>query len=46
MTSRWRFIQHLADITNLCDHNKEREPTEEEVQELIEGVSKVVKTTF
>jgi hypothetical protein len=23
----WRFVQHLADIRNLCDHNKTKEPT-------------------
>lgn len=45
-TSKWRFIQHLADIRNLCGHDKERDPTKEEVQELIKGVSKVIKTTF
>jgi hypothetical protein len=42
----WRFIQHLGDLRNLCDHNKEREPTTEEVQELIDGVDKTLKTLF
>lgn len=45
-TPKWRFIQHLGDIRNLCDHNKEREPTKEEVLELVEGVNKVIKTVF
>lgn len=45
-TAKWRFIQHLGDIRNLCDHNKEREPTKEDVLELIEGVEKVIKTVF
>jgi hypothetical protein len=45
-TAKWRFIQHLGDIRNLCDHNKEREPTNEDVLELIEGVEKVIKTVF
>ncbi|EOR07173.1 hypothetical protein [Acinetobacter tandoii] len=45
-TPKWRFIQHLGDIRNLCDHNKEREPTKEEVLELVEGVDKVIKTVF
>lgn len=42
----WRFIQHLGDIRNLCDHNKKREPKNEEVTELIEGVQKIIKTLF
>jgi len=45
-TTKWRFIQHLGDIRNLCDHNKEREPTKEDVFELAEGVEKVIKTVF
>jgi hypothetical protein len=40
----WRKIQHLADIRNLCDHKKGREPTEEEVAELVSGVQAIVKT--
>jgi hypothetical protein len=42
----WRFIQHLGDLRNLCDHNKKREPTTEEVEELIAGVEKITKTLF
>lgn len=45
-TPKWRFIQHLGDIRNLCDHSKDREPTKEEVLELVEGVEKVIKTVF
>lgn len=45
-TAKWRFIQHLGDIRNLCDHHKEREPSKEDVFELIEGVDKVIKTVF
>ncbi|MDR2227509.1 MAG: hypothetical protein LBE52_16115 [Providencia sp.] len=45
-TPTWRFIQHLGDIRNLCDHNKEREPTKDEVTEFIKGVDKVIKTVF
>ncbi|MFA5187212.1 MAG: hypothetical protein WC551_12105 [Patescibacteria group bacterium] len=43
-TPKWRFIQHLGDIRNLCDHLKEREPTKEEINALIDGVKKVTKT--
>lgn len=42
----WRKIQRLGDIRNLCDHNKDREPTKDEVEELISGVEKVTKTIF
>lgn len=40
----WRQIQRLGDIRNLCDHNKERDPTDDEVNELIDGVEKNTKT--
>ena len=42
----WRQIQRLGDIRNLCDHNRQREPTREEVEELINGVEKYTKTLF
>ena len=42
----WRFIQRLGDIRNLCGHKRKREPTKEEVEELISGVEKVIKTVF
>jgi len=42
----WRNIQHLGDIRNLCDHNKKAEPTVEQVNDLITGVTKVTKTLF
>lgn len=42
----WRKIQHLADIRNYCDHKKEREPTAEEVKELIEDTDSLIKTIF
>jgi len=43
---QWRFVQHLADIRNLCDHSKSREPTVEQVNDLIDGVLKTTKTLF
>jgi hypothetical protein len=45
-TPTWRSIQHLGDIRNLCDHNKQKEPTPEEVEDLIGGVSKILKNIF
>ena len=43
---QWRFIQHLGDIRNVCDHGKTVEPTPTQVADLIDGVDKVVKTVF
>ncbi len=45
-TPTWRKIQHLGDIRNLCDHNKERDPKPEEVDELILGVEAIIKTLY
>jgi hypothetical protein len=42
----WRFLQHLADIRNLCDHKLDREPTKDDVTQLLEGVRKSIKTIF
>ena len=42
----WRNIQRLADIRNLCNHKKQREPSEEEINDLINGVEKITKTLF
>ncbi len=42
----WRLIQRLGDIRNLCAHKKEREPTPEEVSELLDGVNKITKSLF
>jgi len=43
---RWRFIQRLGDLRNLCGHKKNREPTKDEVLELIDGVEKTTKTLY
>jgi len=45
-TETWRFIQHLGDLRNLCDHDKGRDPTKDQVEDLIAGVSKIIKTIF
>ena len=42
----WRQVQRLGDIRNLCVHNKNREPTKDEVMELIDGADKLCKTIF
>lgn len=43
---QWRYIQHLGDLRNLCDHNKKKEPTDTDVYDLINGVEKLTKTLF
>lgn len=43
---QWRFIQHLGDIRNLCDHGKTIDPTAAQVDDLVKGVAKIVKTLF
>jgi len=43
---QWRYIQHLADIRNISDHAKEREPTKDEIFDLISGTGKILKTVF
>ncbi len=41
---QWRHISMLGDIRNICDHNKQKEPTEARVTDLIDGTDKVLKT--
>ena len=43
---QWRFIQHLGDIRNICGHDKKSHPKTEQVDDLIVGVSKTIKTLF
>jgi hypothetical protein len=43
---QWRLVQHLADIRNLCDHSKASDPTADQVNDLLAGVSKLAKTLF
>ncbi len=45
-TIEWRRLQRLGDIRNLCDHSKDREPTKDEVLELIAGTERTIKTIF
>lgn len=45
-TPTWRNIQFLGDLRNLCDHGKERDPKKVEIEDLIDGTSKVMKTLF
>lgn len=43
---QWRFIQRLSDLRNLCAHKKHREPTADEITELIDGIEKITKTLY
>lgn len=42
----WRRISYLADIRNICSHKKDREPTADEVADLINGAEWVSKNVF
>ena len=42
----WRHLQLLGDLRNLCCHDKKREPTKEQVQELLDGTTKICKTVY
>ncbi len=41
---QWRHISMLADIRNLCAHDKQKEPTHQQMVDLIDGTDKVLKT--
>ena len=40
----WRFVQHLMDIRNLCDHARESEPSKQQIDDLLDGTAKVLKS--
>ena len=42
----WRNIQRLADLRNMCDHHKDVEPAKDNIEELIAGTDKMLKTIF
>ena len=42
--TQWRFVQLLADIRNICDHDRGKEPQKDEIDDLLSGTSKVLKT--
>jgi hypothetical protein len=42
----WRKIQLLADLRNICSHQKSSDPTEAQVDDLISGVNSVIKSVF
>jgi hypothetical protein len=42
----WRRIQRLGDIRNLSAHSKEREPTKDEIEDMIRGCEKQIAEVF
>jgi hypothetical protein len=40
----WRHVQRLGDIRNLCVHAKERDPSPDEVADLLSGTRKILAT--
>lgn len=40
----WSKIEHLGRLRNRCVHKKESEPTEQNVTDLIQGVSEIINT--
>lgn len=45
-TDVFRHIQLLGDLRNKCDHKKDAEPTKQEIDDLIGGAEKIIKTVF
>ncbi|MGK2739757.1 hypothetical protein ACSHT0_02595 [Tepidicaulis sp. LMO-SS28] len=41
---QWRHVSFLSDIRNICGHDKDSEPTMEQVKDLIDGTEKSIKT--
>jgi hypothetical protein len=41
---QWRFVSLLGDLRNLCDHNKLKDPTAVQVEDLIDGTERAIKT--
>ena len=42
----WRSNQYLGDIRNICVHKSLAEPTKEQVNDLLDGVAKLIKTLY
>jgi hypothetical protein len=41
---QWRHITMLGDIRNICDHSKDKDPTQQQIEDLLEGTDKILKT--
>ena len=42
-TPQWRFIQDLGDVRSFCAHNKESEPTTDQINDPLAGVANITK---
>ena len=42
----WRHLALLGDLRNLCSHGNSKEPTKEQVSDLISGVQKIMKNVY
>lgn len=45
-TPEWRRLQHLSELRAKCTHNKGAEPTGEDLDDLIGGAERTIKTLF
>ena len=45
-TPTWRKVQMLTDIRNLCTHKKDREPSQLEIDDLINAVNQIIHLLF
>lgn len=45
-TPRMRRLQSMADIRNICGHGKDRDPTFDEIDDIISGVEHTIKNIF
>lgn len=45
-TPTFRQVQLLGDIRNLCDHKKSDDPKKQQIEDLISGTEKIIKTVF
>jgi hypothetical protein len=43
---QWRHITLMGDIRNLCDHSKDKDPSKEQITDLLDGVDKILKMIF
>ena len=44
--TQWRHIQLMADIRNICSHAKGKEPTNDQIDDIISGTNKIIKSIF
>jgi hypothetical protein len=45
-TTTWKKILYLGDLRNICAHKKDKDPTVDQVEELLEGVNWAMKNIY